>query len=127
MNTALPVPLETGRTNMKRAQKRLLDALDTCGTLQHQMVVLHKVMTTGDRAGIGLGLGLLDSHMTDERSMRKMVICIDDILHSDLVFGGSSNNSLDFKKPCFYYYHQPLQRRRLKMNYRTNMKCGCAI
>ena len=36
-NTAIPVPLETGRTNMKRSQKRLLDALDTCGTLQHQM------------------------------------------------------------------------------------------
>ena len=28
-NTAVPVPLETGRTNMKRAQKKLLDALDT--------------------------------------------------------------------------------------------------
>ena len=98
-NTAIPVPLETGRTNMKRAQKRLLDALDTC--LQHQMFVLHKVITTGNKAGIGLGLGLLDSRMTDERAMRKMVICIDNLLHTQQVLGGKINDCIGFQKTAF--------------------------
>ena len=65
------------------------------------MFVLHKVMTTGNRAGIGLGISLLDSRMTDDRAMRKMVISIDDLLHSDIVLGGTSNDSIGFQKTVF--------------------------
>ena len=101
LTPGLRVCLETAKSNRKRAKKRLRDALDSCGSLQHQMFLIHKVMSTGDKAGIGLGLGLLDSRITDDRAIRKMVICIDDILHSDLVLGGTSNDSIGFQKTIF--------------------------
>ena len=60
-NVKLLMKERTGKTNLYRSIRKLEQALDYCGTLQHQMFVIHRVLTKGPRAGIGLGLGLLES------------------------------------------------------------------
>jgi hypothetical protein len=53
------VPKETMKTNLKRCKKQIIQALNYCGSEQHQMYMIHKVLTKGARAGIGMGLGVL--------------------------------------------------------------------
>ena len=50
-----------GRVNLLRFKSKLVETLKDCGTLEHQLFLLHKVLTEGELAGIGLGLGLLQN------------------------------------------------------------------
>jgi hypothetical protein len=59
-NAEAPVTNEhTQKTNLGKLQRMLRSVLDQCGTDQHQMFLIHKVLTHKSKAGIGLGLGLL--------------------------------------------------------------------
>jgi hypothetical protein len=103
VGAAIEVPKETRKSNLSRCKKKLLAALDFCGSEQHQMYMIHKVLTKGAKAGIGLGLGLLTSPIRDEAAAKKTILCIDDFLHSEeaRVMGSNTNDSLAFQKTVF--------------------------
>jgi hypothetical protein len=103
VSPAIEVPKETMKTNLRRCKKKITKALDYCGSEQHQMYMIHKVLAKGAKAGIGLGLGLLTSPIRDEAAAKKTILCIDDFLHSEevRVMGSNTNDSLAFQKTVF--------------------------
>ena len=113
LNPNLP-PLQGshGQVNLHRLKAKLVETLKECGSLEHQLFLLYKVLTEGELAGIGLGLGILQSPDVVEQATKKTVSNIAEFLHSTLVFGLHSNDSIAFQKPkklCFYYWHQQHQ------------------
>ena len=102
LNPNLP-PLEGshGRVNLHHLKSKLVEALKECGTLEHQLFLLHKVLTDGELAGIGLGLGLLQSPDVAQRAMKKTMFNIRELQRSTLVFGSHSNDSIAFQKTVF--------------------------
>ena len=81
-----------GRVNLHRFKAKLVETLNECGTLEHQLYLLHKVLTQGELAGIGLGLGLLQSPYVVECATKKTMSNITEFLCSTLVFGLHSND-----------------------------------
>ena len=75
-NANIRVKERTGKTNLYRSIRKLEQALDYCGTLEHQMFVIHRVLTKGPRAGIGLGLGLLESRIADDRARQNTILLL---------------------------------------------------
>ena len=102
LNSNLP-PLRGshGRVNLHRFKAKLVETLKECGSMEHQLFLLHKVLTQGELAGIGLGLGLLRSPDVRERAMNQTMSNIDQLLRSTLVFGSHSNDSIAFQKTVF--------------------------
>ena len=78
-----------------------MNTLKDCGTLEHQLFLIHKVLTEGELAGIGLGLGLLQSPIEDERTIKKTASNIGELLRSKLVFGSPTNDAIAFQKTVF--------------------------
>jgi hypothetical protein len=54
-----PVSITNATTQKSEAKKKLEQALQYCGTLEHQANLIHEVCTTPPRAGIGIALGIL--------------------------------------------------------------------
>ena len=92
---------ETMKSNRKDCRNQLLKALDSCGSQQHQLFMIHRLLTRGTKAGIGLGLGLVTNPIKDEATAKKVIVQIDDFLHSPNVLGRSTNDSLAFQKTVF--------------------------
>ena len=90
-----------GRVNLHRLKAKLVETLKECGSLDHQLFLLHKVLTEGELAGIGLGLGLLQSPDVVERATKKTMSYIGELLRSTSVFGSHSNDSIAFQKTVF--------------------------
>ncbi|MGL5936117.1 MAG: hypothetical protein ACRCZI_10920, partial [Cetobacterium sp.] len=88
-------------TNMSRCRKKLREALDDCGSLQHQQFMIHNLLTKGDKAGIGLGLGMMKSPIRDEATAKETILRIDDFLHSERVLGRQTNDSMAFQNTAF--------------------------
>ena len=69
------------------------------------MFVIHRVLTKGPRAGIGLGLGLVEGRIAEERAARMTILRIDDMLHSDKLLvnscGTKSNDAMAFLRTAF--------------------------
>ena len=92
----------TWKSTLQRCQRKLNEALDDCGTEQHQMYLIHRVLTRGKRAGIGLGLGLMNSRIANnEAIMKQTVLRIDEFLHSGHVLGRCSNDARTFQNMAF--------------------------
>ena len=79
----------------------MIKTLKDSGTLEHQLVLVHKVLTEGELAGIGVGLGLLESPFEDERVMKKTSSNINQLLRSKKVFGSPTNDAIAFQKTVF--------------------------
>ncbi|MGL5934522.1 MAG: hypothetical protein ACRCZI_02750, partial [Cetobacterium sp.] len=92
----------TWKSTRYRCQKQLIEALDNCGSLQHQMYLIHRVLTRGNRAAIGAGLGLMESRLIeDEATVKKTVLQIDDFLHSGHILGRNTNDALTFQNMAY--------------------------
>ena len=96
------------KSTLQRCQKKLKTALDDCGSEQHQLYLVHRVLTRGIKRGIGLGLGLMTSRIAaDEAAARKTVLWIVDFLHSGHVLGQNTNDALTFQNMAFVLMSHP--------------------
>ena len=104
LNPAIPIEKpNTARGNKFECQRRLIQALDFCGSEEHQLFIVHRVLTRKARAGIGLGLGLMKDPIKDAEARKQTIKSIDDLLHADdsLVLGSNTNDAISFQKTVF--------------------------
>ena len=90
-----------GWTHLWQSKKHLVNTLKDCGMLEHQLFLVHKVLTEGELAGIGLGLGLLESPIEDKRAMKNTASNIGELLQCNEVFGSPTNDAIAFQKTAF--------------------------
>ncbi|MGL5936767.1 MAG: hypothetical protein ACRCZI_14225, partial [Cetobacterium sp.] len=91
----------TAYCNKYQCTKRLKAALDFCGSEQHQLLLIHQVLTSEGREGIGMGLGLLKNPVEDTDIIKQTATSINEMLHSGLVLGSSTNDAIGFQKTGF--------------------------
>jgi hypothetical protein len=127
-NPAIPVEPNTGSCNQYQCQKTVMAALDFCGSPEHQMFIVHRVLTQESRAGIGLGLGLLKDPNKDAAAMKQTIKSIDDLLHEDdsRVLGSNTNDAaIGFQKTVFVLMAPtaPAERRMPRTKHGNGTRC----
>ena len=102
-NVEQPVVLDTMKTNLQRCKQKLLDALNYCGSLKHQAYMIHKVLTEGEQAPIGLALGIFEHPGLEPRVAQMTLDSIKAMLNSGYVLRSNTNQAITSQTTLFKF------------------------